>query len=175
MAKYDEQFKLKIVRRYLSEQAGLRPLARQHGLDDSLLRRWVMAYQQHGRDGLRKKHTSYSAQFKLSVLQHMQQAGLSYRQTAAFFDIRSVGDIGIWHRQYHSGGIDALASRPRGRPKTMAQSKPPEPPIVDTADDERTRKELLREIAYLRAEVAYLKKLDALVQAKKAAQQKKRK
>ncbi|VWB10553.1 HMG-I and HMG-Y DNA-binding domain-containing protein [Burkholderia lata] len=42
--------------------------------------------------------------------------------------------------------------------------------------DARTREDLLKENEYLRAEVAYLKKLDALLQAKKqAAQKKKRK
>ncbi len=57
----------------------------------------------------------------------------------------------------------------------MPQAKPPQPPAKATPDDERTREQLIKENEYLRAEVAYLKKLDALVQAKKAAQQKKRK
>lgn len=43
-------------------------------------------------------------------------------------------------------------------------------------EDERTREQLLQENEYLRMEVAYLKKLDALIRAKKlVAQKKKRK
>ncbi|SFH99910.1 transposase [Modicisalibacter xianhensis] len=57
----------------------------------------------------------------------------------------------------------------------MAQ-KPPSPPPSDPVNDERSRKELLEELAYLRAENAYLKKLDALIQEKRtAARGKKRK
>ncbi|WP_424917159.1 transposase, partial [Achromobacter mucicolens] len=41
MAKYDEQFKLDVVRRYLSEQQSYAELAREVGVDYSLLRRWV--------------------------------------------------------------------------------------------------------------------------------------
>jgi transposase len=70
-----------------------------------------------------------------------------------------------------------LMPRRRGRPPKMATSHPPQPqPSEDGAPDERPREELLKEIEYLRAEVAYLKKLDALLQSKKpAASKKKRK
>ena len=43
-----------------------------------------------------------------------------------------------------------------------------------SVDDTRSHADLLKEVKYLRAEVAYLKKLEALVQAKKQAAQKKR-
>lgn len=50
---------------------------------------------------------------------------------------------------------------------------PKKPALPDAA---RTREDLLKELQFLRTENAYLKKLDALVQAKqKSAQQKKRK
>jgi transposase len=45
----------------------------------------------------------------------------------------------------------------------------PEKPTEQTAPDGRTREDLLKEIEYLRAEVAYLKKFDALLEAKKRA------
>ncbi|EJO52258.1 ISPsy9, transposase OrfA [Burkholderia multivorans CF2] len=53
---------------------------------------------------------------------------------------------------------------------------PPPKPTDDAAQKEPSREELLKEIVYLRAEVAYLKKLDALLQSKKqTAPRKKRK
>jgi transposase len=175
MTKYDEQLKLKLVRQYLAGVAGTGVLARQHGVGRSVLRRWIAAYEQHGRDGLRKKFTHYDAQFRMSVLSHMWKKELSHQQVAAVFDIRSPGCIARWERQYHDGGMDALAPRPRGRPKTMTHPDH-EKPTEQSAPDERTREQLLKENEYLRAEVAYLKKLDALLQAKKqAAQKKKRK
>lgn len=175
MTKYSEQLKLKLVKQYVAGRAGVETLARQYGVSRSALQLWIAAYGQHGRDGLRKKSSHYDAQFRMSVLMHMWQKDLPYQQVAAVFDIRSPGCIAQWERRYHDGGIDALAPRPRGRPKTMTQQVP-EKPTADNAPDRRTREQLLKENEYLRAEVAYLKKLDALLQAKKqGAQKKKRK
>jgi transposase len=175
MAKYSEQLKLKVVKQYLGGAGGTRVLAERHGVSRSVVQRWVMAYEQHGHDGLRKKLNHYDVQFRMSVLTRMWQMDLSYQQVAAVFDIRSPGCIAKWERQYHDGGMDALAPRPRGRPKTMTRPAP-EKPTEESAPDERTREQLLKENEYLRAEVAYLKKLDALLQAKKqGAQKKKRK
>ncbi len=119
MSKYSERFKLKVIRQYLSGPAGYKAVAKEHDLSHSMVVRWVASFQQHGQNGLAKKSVSYSAQFKLAVLQHMWREGLSYGQTAIHFDIRSQANVGLWERQYHSGGIDALAPRPRGRPKTI--------------------------------------------------------
>jgi transposase len=55
--------------------------------------------------------------------------------------------------------------------------KPPRPPLpaAEHAPDTQTVEGLRKENEYLRAEIAYLKKLDALVRAKKQAVQPKRK
>lgn len=176
MTKYSEQFKLDVVQDYLVDgSGGLRAVAQRHGLPSHFtVRKWVLAYQLHGDAGLSKKLSQYSAEFKLSVLQHMWDNQLSITQAAARFDIRHHAVVGIWERAYRDGGVGALASRPRGKPKSMATSipKPDSPPD----DDNRSREELLAEVNQLRMELAYLKKLDALVQArKKQAPQKKRK
>lgn len=128
-----------------------------------MAKRWVYLYQTHGEAGLVKKFTVFSATQKLAILQHMWANELSYGQTAAIFNIRSPGSIPSWERCYHSGDIDALMPRPRGRPKKMPDFPPPKaPPPID--DETRTREELLAEVNHLRMEVAYLKKLQALVQ-----------
>ncbi len=173
MAKYDEQFKRSIVEQYLSGALGYKALGHLHGLHPSALKKWVAQYRLHGVAGLQKKHSFYGADFKLSVLTHMRQHGLSYRQTAVKFDIRSMGDIGKWERQYDNGGFDALKSRPRGRPEKMPDK--PNPTKPSACADTRTLQEVLAENEYLRMENAYLKKLDALIQEKKLAAQKKRK
>lgn len=165
MSKYTEQFKLAVVEQYLTGLAGFKALGQQHGVSPSNVRKWVDCYRLHGVSALQKKFTHYSAAFKLSVLQHMWAQSLSYGQTAAVFDIRSHAMVGQWERLYHSGGIDALKPRPRGRPKTMPVPRTPPPPSPD--DQTRTRDELLAELNYLRMENAYLKKLEALIQAQK--------
>lgn len=174
MAKYDEEFKLAVVRSYDRDKWGFKALAKQYGLDHAMVRRWVKSHQQHGLEGLRKKSSHYSAEFKLSVLQRMQQEELSASQAIALFNIRGgAGVIRAWECRYHEGGLDALKPKPRGRPKKMATPESPTPKPVPPTDT-RSLEDLRKENEYLRAEVAYLKKLNALVQAKKLAAQKKR-
>jgi len=176
MTKYTEQFKLKVVRDYLTEGSdGLKTVAQRHGIASHFtVRKWVLAYQLHGDAGLRKKRSQYSAEFKLSVLQHMWDNELSIVQTAARYDIRHHAMVGIWERAYRDSGVEALASRPRGKPKPMATSVPK--PDSPADDDKRSREELLAEVNQLRMELAYLKKLDALVRARpQPAPKKKRK
>lgn len=174
MTKYNEQFKQRIVDEYLAGGIGIESLAHRYRVGRSVVRRWVASYREHGSAGLRKKHVCYDAEFKLSVLQRMWPDELSYGQVSALFDIRGAGCVAGWERLYHEGGLDALSPRRRGRPRKMATSLPPQPTEPGTPD-ERSREELLKENEYLRAEVAYLKKLDALLAKKQAAQKKKRK
>lgn len=163
--RYDEWFKLQVAQQCLHDGTSLREVARQHGLDHSLVRTWRESYCQHGVEGLRTTYTHRSAAFKLQVLETMWREGLSRRQTEALFDIRERGAIGRWERQYHSGGLTALEPK-RKRRRTMTR-KPPSP--SPRPDDERSQEELLEELAYLRAENAYLKKLDALIREQEAA------
>ena len=176
MSKYTEQFKHTVVQDYLSGQGGYRALSLRHGMANrSLIERWVAAYQLHGDAGLREKRSRYDADFKLSVLRHMWENRLSITQTAAKFDIRRHSTVGTWERAYRKGGVEALAPPPAmRRPKKM--TIPTTKPEVPADEDKRSREELLAELEYLRMEVAYLKKLDALVQARqKSATPKKRK
>lgn len=175
MAKHSEGLKLEVVREYLSGRCGTKTLAHRYGLHHETVRCWIAAYKQHGVGGLRPKYSYYDAQFKHSVLECMQREELSIAQVAARFNIRSTRCVREWERQYHEGGIDALAPRRRGRPPTMPAAEPPKT-TEEAAPDTRTREQLLKENESLRAEVAYLKKFDALLKAKKrAAQKKKRK
>ncbi len=175
MAKYDEQFKLRIVRLYLNGPAGAKVIGRKHGLGHSTIERWVARYREHGRTGLRRKGASYDAAFKLEVLERMRSELWSQSHAAAVFNIRSAAHIGKWARQYDRGGINALVPH-RGRTKFMTK-KPSTAVIIEEPterDDTRTIAQLRKQNEYLLAENAYLKKLDALIQQKRAAAQKKR-
>lgn len=176
MTKYSEQFKLDVVQDYLGAgSAGLRTVAQRYGIPSHFtVRKWVLAYQMHGNVAQIGKRRQYSAQFKLSVLKYMWENELSMLQTAAKFDIRDHGMVGKWERAYRDGGVEALVPRPKEQFNPMATPvpKPDSPPD----DDERTREQLLDEILQLRMELAYTKKLQALVQARQQqVPQKKRK
>ena len=175
MSRHDARFKRSVVKDFLSGKgSSSREVARRHGVDHSTVRKWVAAWQAHGEAAFRKKYSHYDARFKLKVLQFMQTENLSCRETAAVFDIRNPAIIGIWKRQYDSGGIQALQPRPRRRPVKQPKASPP--PNPTSPDEARTKEELLEELNYLRMENAYLKKLDALIRSESPkAQRKKRK
>lgn len=174
MTKYDERLKFAVVRQYLSGHYGRGEVGRQFGVPESAVRNWVTIYRHQGSKGLIKKFTHYSAKFKHMVLTTMEREHLSQRDAAGKFNIRNPSILAEWKRRYDLGGIDALASRKRGRPKTMPDKSRKSLPPLSSESLELER--LLKENEYLRAENAYLKKLDALLQEKRlVAQQKKRK
>lgn len=175
MAKYKKEFKRAVVQDYLAGGGGYKRLASKYGVSYGQIRHWVGSYRQNGDDGLTKKFSHYSAEFKLRVLKHMWREELSFTQTIHLFNLRGgAGVVSSWQRKYHDGGIAALIPKPRGRLKQM---KPPKPikPASAQPTEAKTLEELQRENEYLRAEVAYLKKLDALVRAKQQVAQTKQK
>jgi transposase len=178
MKKHSAQFKLSVVEHYLNGNDGYKAVAKCHGIAYSLVKRWVTFYRYRGMDGLTKKTSPpYSPEFKLGVLRHMWDNRLSYAETAAKFDIRAQSCLGAWERSFLKDGMDSLIPPLQGTHKTMSDPTTDTPPPASAPDDDaRPREELIAEVKHLRMEVAYLKKLKALVQAKQlAAAQKKRK
>jgi transposase len=168
MSKYSEQFKLSVIEYYLTGLAGYRNVGHHFGLAPAMVRRWVLWYRTHGLAGLSKRHSSYSPEFKLSVLQHMWDNSLSQTQVAAVFNLSGSTSVGRWERRFHSGGIEALARHsPRESSQLVAPTSKPASPVND---QERSREDILAELNQLRMEVAVLKKLQALAQAKKKLQ-----
>jgi len=174
MTKYNEKLRLEVVQEYLSGSLGQKSLAKKYGIGRACIARWIAGYRQHGILGLRAKRSEYSVEFKLTVLREIERQELSHTQAAALFDLREAGAIARWLRQYHQGGPEALKPKPRGRPKKMPSPKPPKvlPPQVDDAS---ALEALRKENEYLRAEVAYLKKVQALVRENRQAAPKGRK
>ena len=92
--------------------------------------------------------------------------GLSNREAMIKFKLRSHCEVIKWVRLYQENGIDGLKPKPRAQPKLML--KPKIPRVKQPQEDrDKTHEQLLEELAYLRAEVAYLKKRRALIQRQK--------
>ncbi|HHK5991613.1 TPA: helix-turn-helix domain-containing protein, partial [Neisseria subflava] len=83
----------------------------------------------------------------------------SQQRTADHYGI-SRTHLRRWIRAYQEGGIGAL-EHPQS--KTMPQHRK-NPFIADKPDQEKTQAELIEELCYMRAKVAYLKELKALSQ-----------
>ena len=127
----------------------------------------------HGPAALSRSYRSYTVEDKLNVIQRMEEENWSSRQASAFFNIGTRTTVQTWLNRYNRGGAEALVNQPRGRrmskrkqPKRKAA--PAETPLSDMSPEA-----IRDELEYLRAENAYLKKLDALIQEKRSASKKK--
>lgn len=159
MAKYSFEFKLKVVKFYLKGH-GYDSTADHFNILSSAVRKWVKAYQYHGRSGLKPRTTkqSYSAQFKHHVLTFMAQNYYSASETAAYFNIPAFTSVLEWQTLFEQGGLNALEPRKKGRPKTMRLPKKPD----TRTEQEKLIDQLQAELAYLRAENDVLKKFQEL-------------
>lgn len=173
MKKFTLKFKLTVVNAFLNGSQSHAAVAHQYGIHRKSLCRWLAHWRLHGEAGLapRQKRRLYTLSFKTEVIQYWLETALPLPDIAAQFNIPSYLIIDRWVKLYRNGGFDALTPPPPPpRPHMPAKPKDRNRP-----SEEMTREELLEELEYRRAEMAYLKKLDALIQQKKLAQQKKQK
>ena len=101
-----------------------------------------------------KPNKRYTAEFKQTVVETMRKEGLSYKETERQFGL-SRNRAASWERIYLEEGPEGLQIERRGR-----SGKGGRPPNQLKPEVE---KDLIAEVQRLRAEVAYLKKLNALV------------
>ena len=168
MKKYQTEFKLKVVKSLLAGDGGAKLLARQWSVPEEKIRTWVSHYLLHGIDALRPKRSTYSAKFKLEVLSHQDRERLSSRQVAAIYDIRNPNQVVVWRRTLDEGGVEALGNTEQEHHSMKKERCCPAPPSTATPDSAQALRE---ENEQLRAEVAYLKKLQALIRSKRSAAQ----
>lgn len=164
-------FKLEVVNHYLHTSDGQRKTAAIYGIYSSEVRLWTNLYQLHGIAGLQKQHLHFSAKEKELVILYKRDHHLSTRQTAEHFNIHTFSTITNWEKLYASGGLPALNHRKKVKSSIM---KPNQPTVSHKLDTDLCKDELLQQLRYLRAEVAYLKKLEALTQQKQKLATKKK-
>ena len=157
MSKYSEEFKQKIVLEHQNERMGWRRLEKKYGVAGALIKQWIAQYQSAGKFTEPTRH--FSGEFKLKVLNYQQEHHLSDPQTALIFGITNQGTICAWRKKYITGGTEALFQKQGRRSKMPKKSLIPNKPREEWTKDE--------ELAYLRMENEYLKKLTALIQEDK--------
>ena len=94
----------------------------------------------------------------------MLEEKLSYHETCRRFEVNSRDQVKSWERIYLTEGPEGLAVERRGRGSTGKPKKLPK----------AVEEDLLAEVQRLRAEVDYLKNLQALVLEDERRQHKKR-
>ena len=140
-------------------------LSREHKLNESKILEWVRKIDLYGEDGLKKQpNIKATPEFKREIVRKILEKGLTLAQIVVEYRISRTA-LESWVRTVRKYGYDALISKHRGRPPKdkMARPKKKAP---------QTELELLQEENLrLRAEVALLKKVKALVREEKAQAQ----
>lgn len=168
--KYNYEFKLRCVEEVLRKHRSVNSVAHENSVASSNLNCWIKFYIEFGNEGLlpRQKNSSYSVNFKLKVLQAIENKSISLSKACLTFNIPRESTITSWQRKYEIEGTAGLQLKPKGRPATMNFKRKQR-----KTDKPLTREEeLLKELEYLRAENEILKKFNALVQAEQAKQNK---
>jgi len=160
MAKYSEEFKIKLVNEYVHGNLGYKLLAKKYNMPSQTpLQDWVRAYKTQGMEGLKRRTVkeAYSIQFKLDTIQFMLETGASYQETADQFRLNNPSLIHHWMKTFNEQGIEGLNLKSKGRPSMSKKTNKKK-----NENKKLTREEELeRENELLRLEVAYLKKLRA--------------
>ena len=102
----------------------------------------------------------YTPEFKKLVVETMQKEKLSYSEAARRFEISDHKRVAAWERIYLTEGPEGFAIERRGR---SSKGRPPKQLPKEVAEVQR-----------LRAEVDYLKNLQALVLEDERRRRKKR-
>ena len=100
-----------------------------------------------------KPNKRYTPEFKIKVVETMQKEKLSYSEAAREFDVSNHNRVADWERIYLEEGKEGFYVERRGRKSTCRPKKL----------KKEVEEDLISEVQRLRAENAYLKKLNALV------------
>ena len=132
---------------------------RLYGLDEKEIGIWLMLYRCYGASVFYKK-PAYSREERADIAADKVKNGLTLAQTCVKYKILHRSSLRNWIRLYKGGRTEPMSEKNRKNKKKEAT--PADPAAAATHI-----RELERELLYVKAENAYLKKLQALMQATK--------
>ncbi len=170
MSKYSDEFKLQVVKYCIEGKHSRNGTAKEFNIPSStIVKEWIKKYKEHGVEGLIKQQkSSYSGEFKQSVIEYMHNNHLSATETAVHFRLGSTSVVLKWERIYYEKGPQALYEERCGRSRKM-DSKPKKKKL-----NKQVEEDLIAENQRLKMENEYLKKLNALVQERIKRENKKK-
>ena len=163
--KYDYAFKLECVELVLKQHFTDGYVSKLKQIPRWNIRKWVSFYNAYGEIGLLPRiNQSYSTEFKLKVLKTIEKESLSLMTAGTRFNIPNISLILKWRKDFANFGKEGLQPKQRGRLISMSDYKRKK----RQSDKPLTREEeLLKENERLRCENELLKKLQALIQARR--------
>lgn len=160
--RYSKELKLTAIMDYLSGKYSLREITRRYEISDlSVLRKWVNKYNSHselkdtshGRTSSMTKGRKTTLDERKQIVNYCLENGNDYQKAAETYQV-SYQQVYQWVKKYNDGGEEALRDK-RGRNKIEAELSPEEKVKLEI-------QKLERENERLRAENAFLKKLEEI-------------
>ena len=132
-----------------------------YNVSSQTVRRWVEEYDSRGVEGLltKPKNKAYTGEFKQTVVDDMRKNNLSQSEVSRKYAIGR-GQVQQWERIYLEQGPEGLYIEKRGRSAKSMNAK------EQITLKKSVEEDLIAENQRLRMENEYLKKLNALIQAK---------
>ena len=114
MAKYSNEFKLKVVQYHL-QGYGKKHTAKVFPIHHSIVSTWVSRYILHGKYGINRRPntTVYPLDFKLDAIGLVPNGRRSRKETCVQLNLPANFMLLQWLKQYRQYGIDGL--KPKGR------------------------------------------------------------
>ena len=162
--KYDYTFKLECVELVLKKHYSEEYVSKLKQIPRWNIRKWVSFYKTYGEIALLPRVSqNYSKEFKFKVLKVIEKESLSLMAAGVRFNIPNISMILKWKKDFANFGIKGLEPKQKGRPISMSDKRK-----KSKLNKPLTREEeLLKENERLRCENELLKKLQALIQARR--------
>lgn len=159
---YEFAFKLRLVEESLVGNKSVKSISKSYNLSDSMLRKWIDQYNHYGLEGLKPKlKKQYSNEYKLGAVKDFHDNKLTLRECCLKYHISGFSTLAGWLSKYDRQGSQGFSSQSK-RDKIMEERGK-----IKKSGNQLSREELEKENLYLKAENAFLKKLEALTMKKK--------
>ena len=178
--KLSDENKREIIRLNKEEGISTKHLAVMFNVRRCIISDLLSRYRLHGEEVLIKQsNRKYSPEFKLKVLNRYLNGEAKNALAVEYGIKRSM--IDSWLRRYEKDGYNGLIDKKRGRPPKMKKEEALNEMVSEDNDEvksesaDKARIKLLeKKNKELEAEVAYIKKLNALVRERKKRESKKK-
>ena len=150
----------------VKEKVSVTYLSKKYNLSRKNIYYMVRLIDKHGKKILKRKNQKYSLEFKEKAVKRVVENKEPAKCVAIDIGLSSDGQLNRWVSYYKKNGYN-MVKRKRGQ--SIMKKKPKKNESI-----EEKVKRLEEENLYLKAELEYSKKLEAVVQARKNRQQKKK-
>ena len=162
---FSDEDKINIAKEYVNGPLGLKKLAKKYNIKSyNSIKNWVIKFNiksEHNAitHNTKKYNSTYSGTFKRTVVKYFLEHDDYIYETANKFNI-STTTLQKWIKDYNNSDIIIALKDKNGEFTSMSKAN------NDSDAKDKLNEQLLIENERLRAEVEYLKKLNALTQEK---------